>query len=225
MPGVGRRSRCAGPLRRPANGHPASGCFADQQSIATTDREDGNPDGQHVISRMVCYDPAMGVRNYLIDGVSGAGKTAVCKELQRRGYHAINGDTELAYQGDPETGNPVEGRTHEHHIWHVDRVKALVAGNDTAVTFFCGGSRNFADFIELFDGIFVLEVDFDTLNRRLDQRAEDEWGGRQTERQLIARLHQTREDIPKNGIVIDANTPIAHVVDEILRRSEADKAP
>jgi len=192
---------------------------------ASRPRIDGNPDRQHVVSRMLCYDPAMGVRNYLIEGVSGAGKTSVCKELQRRGYHAINGDTELAYQGDPETGDPVEGRTHEHHIWHVDGVKALVASNDTAITFFCGGSRNFSDFIELFDGIFVLEVDLDTLNRRLDQRAEDEWGGRQTERQLIARLHQTREDIPKNGIVIDATAPIAHVVDEILRRSEAKKAP
>ena len=84
---------------------------------------------------MVCYDPAMGVRNYLIEGVSGAGKTSVCKELQSRGYHAINGDTELAYQGDPETGDPVEGRTHELHIWHVDRVKAMVASNDTAITF------------------------------------------------------------------------------------------
>ena len=46
----------------------------------------------------------MGMRNYLIEGVSGTGKTSVCKELQRRGYYAINGDTELAYQGDPETG-------------------------------------------------------------------------------------------------------------------------
>jgi broad-specificity NMP kinase len=71
---------------------------------------------------MVCYDPAMGVRNYLIEGVSGISKTSVCKELQRRGYHAINGDTELAYQGDPKTGDPVEGRAHEHHMWHVDRV-------------------------------------------------------------------------------------------------------
>ena len=41
----------------------------------------------------------MGMRNY-----SGTGKTSVCKELQRRGYYAINRDTELAYQGDPETG-------------------------------------------------------------------------------------------------------------------------
>jgi adenylate kinase len=28
---------------------------------------------------------AMGIKNYLIEGVSGKGKTSVCKELQRRG--------------------------------------------------------------------------------------------------------------------------------------------
>ena len=34
----------------------------------------------------------------LIEGLSGTGKTSVCDELQRRGYHAIHGDRELAYQ-------------------------------------------------------------------------------------------------------------------------------
>jgi broad-specificity NMP kinase len=77
----------------------------------------------------------MGIRNYLIEGVSGTGKTSVCKELQRRGDYAINGDTELAYQGDPETGKTTDCLTHEHHIWHVDRVKALVANQDEAVAF------------------------------------------------------------------------------------------
>ena len=47
----------------------------------------------------------MGIRNYLIEGLSGTGKTSVCNELQRRGYHAIHGGDELAYQGDPETGD------------------------------------------------------------------------------------------------------------------------
>jgi broad-specificity NMP kinase len=162
----------------------------------------------------------LGIRNYLIEGVSGTGKTSVCKELQRRGYHAINGDRELAYQGDPKTGKPTDGRTHEHHIWHVDKVKALVANQDEAVTFFCGGSRNSSKFIDLFDGVFVLEVDLDTLNRRLDERPEDEWGKKQTEREPIVRLHQTEEDIPKSGIMIDATPPIAHVVDEIVRQTE-----
>jgi hypothetical protein len=164
------------------------------------------------------YRLAVGIRNYLIEGVSGTGKTSVCKELRRRGYHAINGDNELAYQGDPETGKPTDGRMHEHHIWHVDKVKAIVASQDEAVTFFCGGSRNFSKFIDLFDSVFVLEVDLDTLNRRLDER-RDEWGGKSGERELIVRLHQTREDTPKSGIIIDATAPVARVVDEILRQS------
>ena len=71
----------------------------------------------------------MGIRNYLIEGLSGTGKTSVCNELQRRGYHAIHGDRELAYRGDPETGEPTEGFAHEHHIWHVDKVRFARAGS------------------------------------------------------------------------------------------------
>lgn len=165
----------------------------------------------------------MATRNYLIEGVSGTGKTSVCHELQRRGYYAINGDTELAYTGDPETGKPTDRLSHEHHIWHLDRVKAIVASQDEPIAFFCGGSRNVSKFIDLFDGVFVLEVDLVTLNRRLEERPESEWGGRQAERELVARLHQTKEDIPKNGMSIDATRPIAEVVDEILCKSEADQ--
>ncbi|MFI2650647.1 AAA family ATPase [Micromonospora fulviviridis] len=157
------------------------------------------------------------MRNYLIEGVSGTGKTSVCNELRRRGYQAVNGDRELAYQGDPESGEPTDGRGHEHHIWRVDEVRALVANHDEPVTFFCGGSRNFPKFIDLFDEVFVLEVDLDTLTRRLDGRPEDEWGGRPAERELVVRLHRTKEDIATSGTVIDATAPLASVVDEILR--------
>lgn len=161
----------------------------------------------------------MGIRNYLIEGISGTGKTSVCKEFQKRGYHAINGERELAYQGNPATGEPIlDGFGHENHIWDLKKVKSLIADQSTSFSFFCGGSRNFLSFIDLFDGVFVLDVDLNTLNKRLILRPEDEWGGKAVEREFIARLHATKEDIPKSGIIIDATKPIEHVVDEILKK-------
>ena len=180
------------------------------------------------------YYRAMGRRNYLIEGVSGAGKTAVCTELQRRGYQAIHGDRELVYRGDPETGLPTAPETgtptatwmSEHQIWDVEKVQAFVANQEELVTFFGGGSRNFAKFVDLFDGVFVLEVDLDTMNRRIDERVAldpTDFGGKPEERELAVRLHRTKEDIPKNGIIIDATAPLARVVDEIVRLSDANK--
>ena len=156
----------------------------------------------------------MGKRNYLIEGVSGAGKTSVCQELRRRGYVAINGDTELRYQGRPKTFSSPEIR-HEHNLWDVGKVRRLAANQDDEVTFFCGGSRNFKQFIDLFDEVFILDIDGETLNERLDSRPDD-WGKSKRQRELILRLHATKEDIPSSGIVLDATQPLASVVDEIL---------
>lgn len=74
----------------------------------------------------------MGKKNFLIEGVSGAGKTTVAIELEKRGYHVIHGDRELAYRGEPETGesmvpdtsNPSAEWYSEHQLWDVDKVKS-----------------------------------------------------------------------------------------------------
>jgi adenylate kinase family enzyme len=175
----------------------------------------------------------MGIRNYLIEGVSGTGKTAVAEELQRRGYHVLHGDRELKYRGDPKTGEPLSEPAHksemdkavwqqEHLLWDVDKVKSVIADHSISISFFCGGSRNFHRFIDLLDGVFILEVDdLDTLHRRLDERvARDptDWGGKPEERELVERSHRTKEDLPKGGVVIDATAPIERVVDEILEK-------
>lgn len=171
----------------------------------------------------------MGVRNYLVEGVSGAGKTAVATELQRRGYQAIHGDRELVYRGDPETGLPMASPTDtptavwmsEHQIWDLEKVKAYIASQDEPLTFFCGGSRNYWKFADLLDGVFVLEVDLETMNRRIDERVAldpTDFGGKPEERELIARLFATKADIPKTAMSIDANAPLARVVDDILSK-------
>ena len=175
----------------------------------------------------------MGRRNYLIDGVSGSGKTSVATELQRRGHQVVHGDRELQYRGDPSTGMPVAvpkdfpddlARAEwisAHLCWPVDEVRAVVEDSTAEMTFFCGGSRNTAMFIDGFDNVFVLEVDLDTMIERLDERPGDDWAGRgrDAEREVALRLHRTRRDLPE-GVAIDATQPLSAVVDQILRHCE-----
>lgn len=167
---------------------------------------------------MLAYRRHMGERNYLVEGVSTSGKTAVCEELRRRGHDAVHGDRELAYRGDPATGAPVAVGGHATHLWDVGKVRALVADRRSAATFLCGGSRNHAAFIHLFDAVFVLTVDRSTLLQRLDERPDDEFGARPDERALVERLHLSGEDVPE-GIAIDATAPLEQVVDDILART------
>lgn len=168
----------------------------------------------------------MGKRNYLIEGVSGTGKTSVYHELHRRGYAAFNGDRDLRQHANPTAGESLilfsspEIR-HASNLWDVEKVRRLAANQDDEVTFFCGGSRNYNAFIDLFDKVFILDVDLDTLNERLDNRLDDDWGKSKGERELILRLHATKEDLPSGGIVIDATQPLVTIEDEILRHVQA----
>ena len=169
----------------------------------------------------------------MIEGVSGTGKTSVAEELQRRGRHVLHGDRELKYWGDPKTGEPLveplhENEAdkvawrHEHLLWDIDKVRSAIADHSIAITFFCGGSRNLSRFVDLMDGVFVLDVrDLGVLYRRLDERVAldpTDFGGRPEEKKLVARLHETQEDVPHTGVLIDAAAPIARVVDEILSK-------
>ncbi|MBP9816357.1 nucleoside kinase, partial [Candidatus Woesebacteria bacterium] len=65
--------------------------------------------------------------------------------------------------------------------------------------------------------------DIDTVMRRIDERLlvdPTDWGGKQEEREIIIRAHQTKEAIPA-GWAIDATAPLESVVDEILRRVDS----
>lgn len=172
----------------------------------------------------------MGVRNVLVEGLSGAGKTTVAEELQRRGHHVIHGDRNFAYYGDPETGAPLDWppglgereRTewgYARWIWPVDKVRALIADRSNPITFFCGSSRNSHHFIHLFDAVFFLDLDSATLNRRLSTRPDDEFGGKPIERELTTRLNETREYVPAGAVVIDSTRPLDEVVEAILARA------
>ncbi len=176
----------------------------------------------------------MGIKNFLIDGGSGTGKTTVAEALQKRGYHVLHGDRELRYRGNPKTGEPLAEPDHEnewdkavwrqkHQLWDIDKVRSVIADKSVPVSFFCGGARNIDHFIDWLDGVFILEVaDIEIIYARLDERvARDptDFGGKPEEKELVRQLHLSRADIPKTGTVIDSTAPLEHVVDEILQNA------
>ena len=49
--------------------------------------------------------------------------------------------------------------SHWQHLWRLDDVRTLVAGRSHRLTVVCGGSRNHAQLVGLFDGVFVLTIE------------------------------------------------------------------
>jgi gluconate kinase len=161
----------------------------------------------------------MAKRNYLVEGLSGAGKSSVCQELIRRGHNAISTDRAWSYYADPDTGLP--GGPIQHDNWMWDRQKAVseLESPEPEVLFVCGGSRNRDHFLPYFIKVFNLHIDDDTMRRRLQARTADDWevGSDGTDEiELVLELNRSDEK-PAGAIDVDATQPLNQVVDELLR--------
>ena len=168
-------------------------------------------------------------RTILVTGGSCTGKSTVCRELERRGVRTVDGDRDLAYQGDPVTAErlstPVTGpASHWHHLWDVTRARNLAAAAGEVVIF-CGDARNLDDVLDVFDEIVVLQIDETTLRRRLESRPATEFGATPGERDLVLRLHREPDRWPSRSTVIDATRPVEDVVDDLLRTTSDGSDP
>ena len=96
--------------------------------------------------------------NYLVTGLSGAGKSSVYEELIRRGHKAISTDRAWAYHADPDTS--LSGGPISHDTWMWDRQKAVreLESPEPEVLFVCGSSRNRDHFLPYFTKVFNLRI-------------------------------------------------------------------
>jgi gluconate kinase len=158
----------------------------------------------------------MAKRNYLVEGLSGTGKSAVYDELVRRGQTAITTDRTWSYSADPGTGLP--GGPVGYDTWMWDRQTAIdvLKSPEPDVLFVCGSSRNRDDFLTYFTKVFNLRIDDDTMRRRLEARTEDDWPLGQEGVELMLELNRADEG-PAGAIDVDATQALSQVVDELLR--------
>ncbi len=154
----------------------------------------------------------MAKRNYLVEGLSGAGKSSVYEELIARGYKAISTDRAWKYRADPDTGLP----GYDNSMWDGQRAVSELESPEPEVLFVCGSGRNRDRFLPYFTLIFNLRIDDDTMRRRLRERTNNEFGKQPEEVELMLRLNRSDEK-PAGAVDIDATRPLDQVVDELLR--------
>jgi gluconate kinase len=161
----------------------------------------------------------MAKRNYLVEGLSGAGKSSVYQELIRRGYAAISTDRAWAYHADPDTGLPGGPVHHDNWMWDQQKALSELESPEPEVLFVCGSSRNRDRFLPYFTKVFNLRIDEETMRRRLQQRTDNDFGKQPEEVEIMLKLNR-RDEKPAGAIDVDAIQPLNQVVDELLRLAD-----
>ena len=165
-----------------------------------------------------------------VTGISGAGKSAVCHELNRRGHEAHDTDQEgnavwvnrttgevTTQAGAADRSRPGWLREQE---WRVvpSKVQALARRADSRLVFLCGSTANEDEVWHLFSRVVYLAIDEQTLRERLASRTSNDFGKAPDELSAILAWHEVGEtDYRRWGaVVVDATRPLRDVVDKVL---------
>ncbi len=161
----------------------------------------------------------------LLTGMSGTGKSTLVDELAARGYKAIDADSDewsewvaVSSDSSSELGNsPV--RANEDWVWREDRIRDLLAREDSDLLFLSGCADNMGQFLPHFDRIVLLSAPADTIVQRLKTRTNNTYGKHPDELARVLALQQTIEPLLRKTATheIDTSAPVDQVIAAVLR--------
>lgn len=168
----------------------------------------------------------------LVNGVSGSGKSAVCRELRARKFDAYDVDEDgfkswyskaddaLAADQRLWSETTVEWRNRYWLKIERQKVEALAATAVTraAPTFLCGSSPNEDAIWDLFDQVIHLSISNETLKQRLATRTNNDFG--KDPRDLIDILGWNKSITERNvgfgAFAVNADKALQDVVDDVI---------
>jgi len=171
-----------------------------------------------------------------VTGISGAGKSAICDELNRRGHEAhdtdrdgnavwVNRTTGAVTEMADATDRSRPGWLDDEE-WRVvpQRVEALARRADGRLVFLCGSTANESEVWYLFSRVLYLLIDEETLRDRLATRTSNDFGklAHELEAILSWRAIGAADHERWGAIGVDATRPLPDVVDEVVRVATAD---
>lgn len=166
------------------------------------------------------------MKNYLITGVAGTGKSTIAKELRRRGYAAYDTEEGFSYYVDKQTGERCAYPARPSQEWY-DRhervfdekiLMNLLKKHAGEPLFICSITANQSKYYGQFDKIFLLTAPDDVITHRLGTRTNNYFGRHPLDLQRVIGRHQQFDDELKavGAILVDSTQPIEKVADEIL---------
>jgi shikimate kinase len=160
------------------------------------------------------------MKRVLITGMSGTGKSAVVRELIRRGYWAVDLDTpDWSEWVDVDPVDQLTPAGGKDWIWQEDRVRALLSRKDQGLLFVSGCAENMQRLFPLIETIILLSAPAATIMERLEARSSDGYGSTDGERQKVGELIATIEPLLRQSAdhEIDSSGPTSCTVDGILK--------
>jgi len=153
----------------------------------------------------------------LVTGMSGTGKSTALVELEKRGFRVVDTDSTEWSEWVPAS---------EEWLWREDRMAGLLAEDGERTLFVSGCMSNQGKFYDRFDAVVLLSAPADVLLGRIEKRTTNDYGKPPRERDLILHHLETVEPLLRATSTheIDANRPVAEVIDELVAAAERDAA-
>lgn len=165
-------------------------------------------------------------KKIFLTGVSGTGKSAVCRELQRLGVVAIGIDETpgLCCWLNKQTKEKVTEAdfTAEFiatHGWFCDlgKLQKIITGYNKPLVV-CGSIENIVEGMRLCDVTLLLVCSPKTFISRIGTRTDNEYGKSDTTKSALLNYYQDYNQtcLEAGAVAVDAERPLSVVVDEVL---------
>ncbi len=168
-------------------------------------------------------------KKYLITGVTGSGKSSICRKLVAMGYESydiedMEGMFAMYRKGTKEIFDDFDNSDPEkiknsEWLCDVDKLKELLARQEKEVAFYCGVASNMDDLISLFDRVILLKASPDVLYKRLASReGTDDMGATEESRQAVLGWKDWWENEmeEKGAIALSADGSLDEVAETVI---------
>jgi RNase adaptor protein for sRNA GlmZ degradation len=148
------------------------------------------------------------MKRILITGMSGTGKSSVIEELKRRGYEAVETESDewCEWKNVIAVGNRHEDTPQPDWVWREDKLQILLQKERQAPLFVSGCTSNQGKFYPLFHQVVLFSAPLEVMLQRVATRQTNPYGKRDDEREEIIRYTEMVEPLLRSGCDLEIDT-------------------